>query len=184
MIKQRKDAFTLAEVLITLVIIGVIAAMTIPTLLNNTNSQEYRTALKKAVSTLNQAITMHYALEGMTVADYGSNTALSTDLFQKRLNVISTTAGAGYKGGVTGATFYTADGIMYTIGATSACSADGKAKCATVYIDVNGDKKPNTKTTEATKPKDGYQVDLYSQRAVPSDTATQGVMYDQGLYYD
>ena len=34
--------FTLAEVLITLVIIGVIAAATIPTLINNTNKQEYR----------------------------------------------------------------------------------------------------------------------------------------------
>lgn len=33
---QRKKAFTLAEVLITLAVIGVIAAMSIPALVNNT----------------------------------------------------------------------------------------------------------------------------------------------------
>ena len=44
--------FTLAEVLITLVIIGVIASMTIPTLMNKTNKQEYVSRLKKAYSTL------------------------------------------------------------------------------------------------------------------------------------
>ena len=46
--------FTLAEVLITLVIIGVIAAMTIPTLINKTNNQEYVSKLKKTYSTLSQ----------------------------------------------------------------------------------------------------------------------------------
>lgn len=48
-------AFTLAEVLITLGIIGVVAAMTIPTLLNNSNKQEYVTALKKQYSIFSQA---------------------------------------------------------------------------------------------------------------------------------
>ena len=37
---MKKLGFTLAEVLITLVIIGVIAAMTVPTLMNNTQGQE------------------------------------------------------------------------------------------------------------------------------------------------
>ncbi len=52
---MRKLGFTLAEVLITLVVIGVIAATTIPTLINNTNAHEYKSALKKAVSGVNQA---------------------------------------------------------------------------------------------------------------------------------
>ena len=50
---MKKLGFTLAEVLITLVIIGVIAAMTIPTLMNNTNSQEFRSAFKKAIILMN-----------------------------------------------------------------------------------------------------------------------------------
>ena len=37
-----KFGFTLAEVLITLGIIGVVAAMTIPTLIANTNGAKYR----------------------------------------------------------------------------------------------------------------------------------------------
>ncbi|MDD3238364.1 MAG: prepilin-type N-terminal cleavage/methylation domain-containing protein [Candidatus Gastranaerophilales bacterium] len=44
---MKNKAFTLAEVLITLVIIGVIAALTIPSLLNNINDNEKRLLLKK-----------------------------------------------------------------------------------------------------------------------------------------
>ena len=56
--------FTLAEVLITLVIIGIIAAMTIPTLINKTNKQEYVSRLKKTYSTLAQATAKIVAEEG------------------------------------------------------------------------------------------------------------------------
>ena len=49
MINGTKNAFTLAEVLITLGIIGVVAAMTMPTLLNSTQGAQYRTAYKKAL---------------------------------------------------------------------------------------------------------------------------------------
>ena len=51
-------AFTLAEVLITLGIIGVVAAMTIPTLVANYQKKETVTALKKAYSQLSQAVKM------------------------------------------------------------------------------------------------------------------------------
>lgn len=53
-----KKAFTLAEVLITIGIIGVIAALTIPALINKTNKKELETAFKKQYSTLQQAIMM------------------------------------------------------------------------------------------------------------------------------
>ena len=51
----RRSGFTLAEVLITLGIIGVVAAMTIPNLIANTNGAKFRSQFKKTVSTLNQA---------------------------------------------------------------------------------------------------------------------------------
>jgi len=51
----KRFGFTLAEVLITLGIIGVVAAMTIPTLIANTNGAKFRSQFKKTVSTLNQA---------------------------------------------------------------------------------------------------------------------------------
>ena len=44
--------FTLAEVLITLGIIGVVAAMTMPTLINSTQGAQYKTAYKKALSVM------------------------------------------------------------------------------------------------------------------------------------
>ncbi|MBP7211765.1 type II secretion system protein [bacterium] len=49
-------AFTLAEVLITLGIIGIVAAMTIPTLIQKTQKQQTITALKKVYSSLQQAV--------------------------------------------------------------------------------------------------------------------------------
>ena len=53
--EQFKNGFTLAEVLITLVIVGVVAAMTIPTAINNSKEQELKSQFKKAYSTITQA---------------------------------------------------------------------------------------------------------------------------------
>ena len=44
-----RKGFTLAEVLITLVIIGVIAALMIPALMNKTNEQETVVAVKRHI---------------------------------------------------------------------------------------------------------------------------------------
>ena len=57
----KRQGFTLAEVLITLGIIGVVAAMTIPTLISNTNGAKFRSQFKKTLSTLNQAGLMSQA---------------------------------------------------------------------------------------------------------------------------
>ena len=53
---SRKIAFTLAEVLITLGIIGVVAAMTLPALNANYKKHEVETKLKRFYSNMNQAI--------------------------------------------------------------------------------------------------------------------------------
>jgi len=53
--KLYVSAFTLAEVLITLGIIGVVAAITIPTLMNKTQDAEFKNAMKKQYSGLSQA---------------------------------------------------------------------------------------------------------------------------------
>ena len=55
-LQNIKDGFTLAEVLITLVIVGVIAAMTIPTLMNKTNHSELKAGFNKALSVSSQVI--------------------------------------------------------------------------------------------------------------------------------
>lgn len=54
--KQKSiKAFTLAEVLVTLTIIGVVAAMTIPSLMKNWQQIQYKSAYKKAYSVAQNA---------------------------------------------------------------------------------------------------------------------------------
>lgn len=63
--RTKKSGFTLAEVLITLGIIGVVAAMTLPSLVGKYKEKQRVTQLKKAYSILNQAFLM-------AVKDYGT----------------------------------------------------------------------------------------------------------------
>ena len=60
----RKVAFTLAEVLITLGIIGVVAAMTLPTLMAKYRANVVETRLAKFYTTINQAIIQSEAVNG------------------------------------------------------------------------------------------------------------------------
>ena len=61
---KQKRGFTLAEVLITLGIIGVVAAMTIPTLMSTFAKQRTETQLKAFYSRINQTIKMSIADNG------------------------------------------------------------------------------------------------------------------------
>ncbi|DAA93072.1 TPA: hypothetical protein CPT93_05680, partial [Candidatus Gastranaerophilales bacterium HUM_7] len=72
----KRFGFTLAEVLITLGIIGVVAAMTIPTLISNTNGAKFRSQFKKTLSTLNQAGLMSQAQYDF---DYAGTTVKCSD---------------------------------------------------------------------------------------------------------
>ena len=51
---KKEKGFTLAEVLVTLVIIGVVAAITIPTLMQNYKQNETSSKLKKFYSMMKQ----------------------------------------------------------------------------------------------------------------------------------
>jgi len=61
---KNKFAFTLAEVLITLGVIGVVAAITIPGLITNYQKQQTVTKLKKVYAELNQAFRLSMAENG------------------------------------------------------------------------------------------------------------------------
>lgn len=71
----RKGAFTLAEVLITLGIIGVVAALTLPSLIQKYQDQVLENQLKKTYSTLSQGIQK-------AMADDGVSVFYDTELFQ------------------------------------------------------------------------------------------------------
>ena len=76
-------AFTLAEVLITLGIIGVVAAMTLPSLIQNYQKKALATQTQKFYSTMSQAVKQY-------MADYGvddlRNTPLASDNYDEDLN--------------------------------------------------------------------------------------------------
>ena len=202
---MRKLGFTLAEVLITLVIIGVIAAMTVPTLMNNTNAQEFRSAIKKAISGANQALTLHYALEGVGAQDYTDAQALVDNVFKVRMSVIEdtewlgtgTSDTEGTTGACEGAVFTTADGMKFCVmntfagnttgdDQTSGCNSYNTVPCTAngadtqnLVIDVNGSKNPNRLTTNSDQPRDVYAAQIFNQKVIPYGAAAQAVMFDK-----
>ncbi len=120
-----KKAFTLAEVLITLAIIGVVAAIAIPSVINNTQQQEFRTGLKKAVSALNKAIALNVAIDGETPYD----NANTYGYFMKHMSIVERTLNLNNKfkiradnnkgnGVLINAAFYTPDGMRYEFNTT------------------------------------------------------------------
>ena len=88
---KKEKGFTLAEVLITLGIIGVVAAMTMPTLVNNSRNQECRAGLKTGYSLISNALTAMRADELSTRSgDYASRefTSVFRDYFKLGSNKI------------------------------------------------------------------------------------------------
>ena len=75
---KKKFGFTLAEVLITLLIIGVIASIVIPGLIANTNKAEFVTKLKKEHAVLSQAFNLIKADAGGNIL-YDSNFSSTTN---------------------------------------------------------------------------------------------------------
>lgn len=118
---KRMQGFTLAEVLITLAIIGVVAAVAIPSVISNSQQQEFKTGLRKAVSVLNSAITMNMAMD----SESPYNNANLFGYLMKHMAVIETTSdlskryilGGEYTNGFVStyrnAAFYTTDGMRF-----------------------------------------------------------------------
>ena len=99
-----RKGFTLVEVLITLKIIGIIAAITIPSLINNTNNSTFVIGCKKAYETLNQVYYNIKADNGGDIANALTNLSSDTDadglanVFISKLNVAKY-CGAGTSSG-------------------------------------------------------------------------------------
>ena len=104
-----KKGFTLAEVLITMAIIGVVAALTIPSVMVNAREQGNITAYKKALSVLNSAISLSSAMDSKGPSASSTAKELMDDIASK-MNVIQGTA----DGCTTDCSFTTADGMTFT----------------------------------------------------------------------
>ncbi|MDD3594072.1 MAG: type II secretion system protein [Candidatus Gastranaerophilales bacterium] len=144
---MKRNAFTLAEVLTTLMVIGVVAAMTIPALINSTDDQQNRVAFKKAMSVLGQAIQLNVAKEVdecfVTNAgecedgtDEGFATWINNSLSGTRNgNTITTPDGMTYTFFVDGADSISECG---TEAPTYSGAGDVTALSCGVMVDVNG----------------------------------------------
>ena len=79
LVTSKTAAFTLAEVLITLAIIGIVAALTIPSLVQSYKERQYVSQLKKTYSVLQNAFQMAIAEHG-TLDQWGlTNTIVGVD---------------------------------------------------------------------------------------------------------
>ncbi len=164
-------AFTLAEVLITLAIIGIVAALTIPTVVKNYQKTEALTKLKKAYSAFanatNLAVAEHGPIRGWEIKDYNdggtgkgsidfANKYLvpylkvsnncenkTTGLCQAEWNYLNRT-GQGFHDSRY-SRFYLNDGTLIVLLARNYIDYDNNLyyQYAYVYIDINGQKKPN-----------------------------------------
>ena len=163
----KRAAFTLAEVLITLAIIGIVAAMTIPTLISNYRKNVVVTQLKKVNSTLAQVFMTSQAENGTAGFE---PTAQNVNKFYETYwkpyfrvaKECDTYADCGYSksvpftrpnGGydsllVTGTgrkAFLTNDGILYTVALYTINDADLSINpnSSTIIVDLNGSNGPN-----------------------------------------
>jgi len=162
--------FTLAEMIIVIGIIGIIAEATIPTLVQNFQEKTTVVTLKKAYSTLSSAYTLAVQENGtpdnwglismsspeggenilnkmapylMVTKNCGRNSGCFSDS-NKRLNGGSFVLNAGAQG-----TAQLADGSFIYTWSAGSCSHDQgeslalKTHCGDIGIDINGFKKPN-----------------------------------------
>lgn len=153
-----KKGFTLAEVLITLGIIGVVAALTMPVLIGNYKKRQTVTQLKKVYSALQQSIQMSQYEYG-DISDWDW-TLDGNDFFMKYLaknfNVVKncgTEQGCWNNTGILNlnGTQYSNNPLMAT-GWSSLILSDGvyisllKQDNTHVHfmVDLNGSKKPDT----------------------------------------
>ena len=161
---MKKTGFTLAEVLITLAIIGVVATLTLPALMTNTAEQQAKTAFKKGINTLTEAAQMNQAIAGFDYASF--NTSSTNDeeaqslygLLAMRTNVnyqISGTTSEEAKavnGGATNYVVFFRDGsalsflpssTLMTNATVKAMQEDGLVYGISAVYDTNGAKGPN-----------------------------------------
>ena len=164
----RKAAFTLAEVLITLGIIGIVAAMTLPSVMNETRNKQSVTAFKKLYSNFQNAIIMFKAnngCEGFDVAScisglgYGDNNCDAFKEVAKIMNYAKMSPnGAGASSWVADKSYNyygeeisngygmvnkTGIGCFYALPDGIVMNVDVDPNGFKVMIDTNGKKKPN-----------------------------------------
>lgn len=137
---KNKTGFTLSEVLITLGIIGIVAALTLPALTANYKKKEYTVRLKRFYSTMQQAIQMSgYNNESAIYWQYPNNNIDEMENFWQTYfapyfkSVIKTERKPSSSGRNTFVVYFQ-DGSSVDF---------NRGGVIDFHFDVNADKKPN-----------------------------------------
>ena len=153
-LSSYSSAFTLAEVLVTLGIIGVVSAMTVPSLMQNYQRQSYVTQLHKVYNEFEQALVRYQNdKNAVSISEAGLTTAAEmNDFITKYFKVVQTCSDAltpcyfdGYKtinGGSVNATVGTSHVLASGVSLRLIKSEQGN-KLANLMVDINGQKGPN-----------------------------------------
>lgn len=149
---RKLQAFTLAEVLVTLMIIGVIAAITIPALRHDAMNRTISTNLRKVYSELNQATSLAMANTESNklyrTGAFDSREQLNEEFVKKYFNVIKVCS-SGSPEDCFGNNNLIRDAESYllangtAISFEDACIATAKDSWCNVSVDVTGPKPPN-----------------------------------------
>ncbi len=154
---RRKTAFTLAEVLITIGIIGIVAAMTLPALVQHYQEKQRINQLKVFASIFEQALRKTFLENGYEVSSLDILNNLKTTKICDRTNVGCAnvtryhlnkrrTAAFGPTDPWAGSYTYAllANGGVLRMNPRYNCSdTTGTAFCGEIAVDINGDKNPN-----------------------------------------
>lgn len=161
---SKRIGFTLAEVLITLAIIGVVAALTVPTLITNIQKQQYVTGFKEALRTITEATERVKDTNGGSLVNaFGTNYGWSmVDAYRPYLSILKQcpVGGCPKPSGLVWKTLYGDNNIWFDMYDESSiflpngmilrftlddttCSTYTWNYCGNVIVDVNGTKPPN-----------------------------------------
>lgn len=176
----KRFGFTLAEILITLGIIGIIASMTIPLLKKAATEMEYKAGILELVSLLNQAIMQNLAFDNTDFSGLTNGTGNDSiySMFNARIKVIDKSdqpvGDLGYAFSATGNyTLYFKNGmaISFPQDAHNCTSGNYLTNHCTMVVDVNGKVKPNNLSTATSDV--AYSINIgESAYAVAVSTAT------------
>lgn len=226
----KQNGFTLAEILITLIILGVVMTMTIPALISDTKRQENIAGYHRAVNTLNRAYAEYYnsigvnykkTCDGKEIPLLDTCMKAGADGYTLGTEVITKTGGTAQEPVAIGTApltstteliervlkphishikiadtgtvascesgakyLYASDGMTYCIKYESKGQGEYAENIyGTIWVDVNGEKKPNAISTSADLPGDTFPILIMKNRFIPGSTDSAKSQIAQDIYF-
>ena len=193
---QCKAAFTLAEVLITLGIIGIVAALTMPTLMANYRKKVYATQLKRVVNVLsnnfkyilaneniddlcNSSVVASCDPSGASFPSYPSlefiYVVIDQEKYAKFFNLTGVSENTNFNRSLNDVYGMSINTKGYVLADGSFISLGHDSASGLIYTDVNGEKGPNVLGL------DRYLLDFGPNGAIPYYNGFYSVFVNEAI---